>query len=346
MDGAWPFDDSPKPDAGKGAATPEPERGEQFRLGAGVHQVDGEDYHRDPCPEASLSSTLAKVMLAQSPLHAWTASPRLNPDWEPMNKKTFDIGRAAHRAILGAGGDYVAIPKAMLASNGAASTKEAKAFIEDARASGQTPLKDDEVDQTHAMRAKAHDKLTALQIDLDPARSEMVAVAQIDGVWCRAMIDNVPLDARLPIYDFKTCENASPEACQKAILNYGYDVQAEHYRQVWQAATGEDRVFRFVFQEKSAPHEVCVVELGADTLLIARKKIARAREMWGLCLRAGQWPGYPLGVHRVDLPAWAIERWLERESHEAQIKRDTGRDILAAAYAAQSPDNHEVNPWA
>ena len=123
MDGTWPFDDAPKrPDASKPAAPPAPERAEQPRLAAGVHQIDGEDYHRDPCPEASLSSTLAKTMLAQSPLHAWTASPRLNPDWEPVNKKTFDIGRAAHRAILGAGGDYVAIPRSVLASNGAAST--------------------------------------------------------------------------------------------------------------------------------------------------------------------------------------------------------------------------------
>lgn len=315
-------------------------------LRAGVHQIDGEDYHRDPAPEASLSSTLAKTMLAQSPLHAWTASPRLNPAWEPVEKKTFDIGRAAHRAILGAGGDYIAIPEEILATNGAASTKEAKAFIADARAAGRTPLKASEVAEIDAMRVKAQAKLAALQIDLDPARSEMVAIAEIDGVWCRAMIDNVPLDARMPIYDFKTCENASPEACQKAVLNYGYDVQAEHYRQVWQAATGEDRVFRFVFQEKSAPHEICVVELGADTLLIARKKIARAREMWGHCLRAGQWPGYPLGVQRVDLPNWAIERWLERESLEADVKRETGKDILAAAYMAQSPENHEANPWA
>lgn len=349
MDGAWPFDDAPKrPEPNKVAGSPPHEEYQPIAgiLAAGVHQIDGEDYHRDPCPEASLSSTLAKTMLAQSPLHAWTASPRLNPDWEPVNKKTFDIGRAAHRAILGAGGDYVAIPDGMLASNGAASTKEAKAFIADARDAGQTPLKASEVEQIHAMRDKAAAKLAALQIDLDPARSEMVAIAQIEGVWCRAMIDNVPLDARLPIYDFKTCENASPEACQKAILNYGYDVQAEHYRQVWQAATGEDRVFRFVFQEKTKPHEVCVIELGADTLLIARKKIARAREMWGLCMQANQWPGYPLGVHRVDLPSWAIERWLERESQEAQIKRETGRDILAASYAAQSPYDHEVNPWA
>lgn len=340
MDGTWPFDDAPeRPEPSKIIGQPPYEEYKPMCgiLGAGVHQIEAEAYHRDPCPEASLSSTLAKTMLAQSPLHAWTASPRLNPDWEPVDKKTFDIGRAAHRAVLGAGGDYIAIPEEILASNGAASTKEAKAFIADAQAAGKTPLKEAEVDQIHAMRDKAAAKLAALQIDLDPARSEMVAIAQIDGVWCRAMIDNVPLDARLPIYDFKTCENASPEACQKAILNYAYDVQAEHYRQVWHAATGEDRVFRFVFQEKSAPHEVCVIELGADTLLIARKKIARAREMWGICMQNAQWPGYPLGVHRVDLPTWAIERWLERESYEADHKRQIGADILLAAMQLQAP---------
>ena len=70
----------------------------------------------------------------------------------------------------------------MLASNGAASTREAKAFIADARDAGQTPLKASEVEQIHAMPDKAAAKLVALQIDLDPARSEMVAIAQIEGV--------------------------------------------------------------------------------------------------------------------------------------------------------------------
>lgn len=306
-------------------------------LMAGVHHIDGDDYHRDPCPAPSLSSTLAKTLLAQSPLHAWVQSPRLNPDWEPTNKKTFDIGRAAHRAVLGAGGDYVAIPASILASNGAASTKEAKAFIEDARASGLTPLKDVEVDQINAMRAIAQDRLARMSIDLDPARSEQVAIAQIDGVWCRAMLDNVPLDARLPIYDFKTCENAHPDACMKAVLNYGYDVQAEHYRQVWQAATGEDRQFLFIFQEKSAPHEICVIRLGHDSLFMAQKKIARARAMWRLCLNENKWPGYPLGIHEVDLPAWAVEKWLERETSEAAYRKQHGTDILEAAMRFLSP---------
>ena len=71
------------PEPEKATAQPKPQP-LTATLGAGVHQIDGGAYHLDPCPEASLSSTLAKTMLAQSPLHAWTASPRLNPDWEPV----------------------------------------------------------------------------------------------------------------------------------------------------------------------------------------------------------------------------------------------------------------------
>lgn len=308
---------------------------------SGVYQLDAEVYHRDPCPAPSLSSTLAKTLLSQSPLHAWVQSPRLNPDWEPVEKKTFDIGRAAHTAILGKGGDYVAIPDGILSSNGAASTKEAKAFIEDARAAGKTPLKADEVERIEAMRSVAHDRLAKIGITLDPACSEQAALAQIDGIWCRAMLDNVPLDPAQPIYDFKTCESAHPEACLKAVMNYGYDVQAEHYRQVWRAATGQDRGFVFIFQEKAKPYEVCLIRLGQDSLAMAAKKIARAREIWRLCLSRDQWPGYPLGIHEVDPPAWFVEKWLERESAESEHKRATGADIYDLSMKAMSPQGFD-----
>lgn len=328
MDGAWPFDDTPDP---------QPVENNAPRLGVGVHQIEGAEYHLDPCPEPSLSSTLAKTMLQKSPLHAWIASPRLNPEWEPTDSKTFDIGRAAHRAVLGAGGDYVAIPAELLSADGGIRSKEAKEWVASARVDGLTPLKAEEVDLIEAMARKVRGRMASLGEDLDPARSEMVAIAQIEGVWCRAMLDNVPLDARAPIYDFKTIESAHPDAVQRAIMNYGYDVQAEHYRQVWHAATGEDRAFRFIFQEKVKPNEVCVVELGADTLFMARKKIARAREMWRVCRDRNEWPGYPIGVHRIDLPAWAIAKWLERESVEADHKQQTGADILLAAMQMQAP---------
>lgn len=282
-------------------------------VSAGVHRLDAAAYHADPAPLPSLSATLAKTITAKSPLHAWSACRRLNRDFVPVERKTFDIGTAAHRAVLGSGGDYIAIPSDILAANGAASTAAAKAFIADARDRGLTPIKEDEVDQIERMADVARARLSDHGICLDPERSELSAFAEIDGAWCRAMFDNVPADPALPIYDHKTCEDARPEACLKAILNYGYDVQAEHYLSVWKAATGEDRPFVFIFQEKPAPNEVTLIRLSGSFRDLAQRRATRARRIWAECVSTNNWPGYPAGIHEVDAPAWLIEREYQEE---------------------------------
>lgn len=299
-------------------------------------------YHADLlCVTPTLSSTLARTLLARSPLHAWTAHPRLNPAWEPTEKKTFDIGRAAHRAVLGRGGDYVAYPAELLASNGAASTKEAKVWAEEQRAAGRTPLKAEEVDQIGEMALAVDRQLTAMGIALDPSRSEMVALASVDGVMCRAMIDNAPADSRLPLYDLKSTTDASPEALAKTVATYGYDLQAAHYLAVWKAATGEDRRFRIIFVEKEAPFGVQVAELyrkpgdEADWFDHADALAADARRIWGDCLRSGQWPGYPARVAVIGAPGWHLTK-MEDRSGRAAVSKPTA-ETVARASAWQAP---------
>jgi hypothetical protein len=283
----------------------------------GIYDLDADAYHSDPAPRASLSSTIAKTLLAKTPLHAWLACPRLNPDWEPLNKKTFDIGRAAHREVLGRGGEWVEIPSDLLASNGAATTKAAKEFIEQTRAAGQTPIKPDEAETVRAMAAKLYDRLDIMGIELEPHRSEMAAFAELDGIWCRCLLDNAPDTRRGPLYDLKTTTDANPDKITRAIMDYGYDVQAQHYRETWKAATGEDRPFRFIFVEKEPPYEVCVVELTGEDLMMAERRTRRARAIFRDCLAANNWPGYPLQVVQIKLPEFYQARWLEREAIEA-----------------------------
>lgn len=290
---------------------PEREPAKPAAIGAGIHHLSNAAYHADPAPEPSLSATLAKLATSKTALHAWHACRRLNPAWQPVVKKTFDLGSAAHSAVLGKGDEYVAIPEDLLASNGAANTTAAKAFVAQARNAGQIPIKEDEVAQIEAMRAVAHMRLAERGIVLDPERSELAAVAQIDGIWCRAMFDNVPADPALPIYDYKTCEDASPQACLKSIVGYGYDVQAAHYLAVWKAVTGEARRFVFIFQEKPAPHEVTLVTLSGSFLHVGESRAARARRIWRDCMTANNWPGYPAGLHEIDAPAWLVEREYE-----------------------------------
>lgn len=294
----------------------------------GLYDLPESVYHSDPCPSPSLSSSIAKILLTKSPLHAWLASPRLNPQWEPINKKTFDIGRAAHREILGKGADWVMIPDEILASNGAASTKEAKAFIEEARANGKTPIKAEEAEAVKVMTLKLSLRLKDMGINLASEHSEQAAFAQIEGVWCRALIDNAPNNSRAPLYDLKTTTDANPDKLSRAIVEYGYDIQAQHYRDVWKSATGEDRPFRFIFVEKEPPHEICVIELFGEDLEMAKRRIRRAREVFLNCLDSQNWPGYPLEVVQVKLPEFYQSRWLEREIVEANYKAQTGADII------------------
>ena len=42
-------------------------------LEPGIHNLSAEVYHADPCVKPSLSSSIANVLLQQSPLHAWMA---------------------------------------------------------------------------------------------------------------------------------------------------------------------------------------------------------------------------------------------------------------------------------
>lgn len=320
-------------------------------LTPGVHVIPEADYHADPAPQPSLSSTLARLILDRSPLHAWTASPRLNPMWEPTNSETFDIGRAAHRAVLGKGGDYVAYPEDIIGANGAASTKAAKEWAEEQRAAGRTPLKAAQVDAVGAMAGATRSHLAACGITLDPERSELSAFAEIDGTWCRARVDNAPdrpvmlpgIGARKVLIDFKTCEVATPEACRRSVEGYGYDTQKQHYSETWAAATGEERAFLFVFTEKTPPFGTCILWLldepghSADWLEDARSKVATARATWRDCLARDFWPGYPQLIVQVGASPFHRQKWQDTQSRAA-VSRSIHPATLAAAMQFQAPE--------
>jgi hypothetical protein len=313
-----------------------------LNLGTGVHRVAAADYHADRLlGEPTLSSTAARTLLERSPLHAWTASPSLNPNHEPVTKKTFDIGHAAHRAVLGAGADWAVYPPGMLAKNGSTGTNAARDWAEGIRDRGMTPIKAEDEDAVLDMAEAVNEALAAAGIAFPPARSELTALAEIEGAWCRAMIDHVPEDPRAPIYDLKSTIDAHPNAVQRTVMRYGYHIQAAHYLDTWQAATGEEREFRFVFVEKTPPFAVTVAQLHPDVIELGRRQARRARMEWARCLREGQWPSYPLAIVTVELPEWFADRGLaseiEMEDWRAAAGGRASRTAIATAYRAQQP---------
>ena len=104
------------------------------RMEPGVYDLDAAAYHADPCPEPSLSSSIGKLIVGRSPLHAKCAHPRLNPDYQPRESGKFDLGSTVHKLILGKGAEVVAIEADDWR------TKAAKEARDTARGDGKTPM--------------------------------------------------------------------------------------------------------------------------------------------------------------------------------------------------------------
>lgn len=260
------------------------------------------EYHGDPVEGGSLSSTGAKALL-RSPAHY---------KWQQENrvvKSTFDLGHAVHSMVLGVGLDIVAIPESVLASNGAASTKEAKTFIAEAREEGKVPLKADVVAECTALTESvlAHPLAHSLLERSGKAEQSLFAQDPETGMWLRARIDHLPdaSNEQTVIVDLKTSVSADPRDFGRSAAEYGYDIQCEWYQHVLELVRGDKNIeFRFIVVEKSAPYLVSVIELDAEYASIGRVRMRRAIDTFKECLNRNEWPGYPEIANLVGPPTW------------------------------------------
>lgn len=118
------------------------------------------------------------------------------------------------------------------------------------------------------------------------------------------------------IVDLKTTEDARPEAFQREIEKYRYDVQAALYTDIHTAAVGPVRGFVFVAVEKKAPHAIRVFYAGPTMIRIGRHKYQQNLQTIAQCIETGEWPSYPSTVEAISLPEWAERRaqdagWIE-----------------------------------
>lgn len=293
-------------------------------LRIGIHDgVRAADYHADCAESPSLSSSLAKVLIDATPRHAWTAHPKLNPDFEHEEDSKFDMGSVVHEMILGAGGGFMVVDAADWR------TKIAQEQRNAARAEGATALLRQQANDAAKMTSVVFDRLSAIEEarplfgsrgsigGLVNGRPERVLIwRDVGGALCRSMIDwQGPSETE--IWDLKTTAiRLNDDSIQKQIINLGYDLSAAFYlrglSQLKPELAGRFR-FRWVFVEAEAPFEVRVVEPSAEMLEMGDRKAALAIEKWRRCLSANEWPGYAPTVTRVESPTWATDRWLARE---------------------------------
>lgn len=268
----------------------------------GIYDLTNEEYHAD---RGSLSSSGARMLLPPS----CPALFRHAQDTPQEPKKTYELGTAAHKLVLGEGPDLVQVDADKWTTNAV------KAEVAAIRDEGGIPLKPAEYEQVHAMAdaLRRHPIAAAL---FDPARGKpeqsLFWRDRPTGVMRRARFDWLPdaRSGRLIIPDYKTCRSAEPAALARAVEEFGYHQQDDWYRAAARALGLADDTAAFVFvcQEKTPPYVVTVVEMDATARRIGAARNRRALEVFAECTATGVWPGYSDEIAYLSLPTWAENR--------------------------------------
>jgi hypothetical protein len=271
---------------------------EEFVITTGVHQIPHDVYKATP---ALSFSGARKLLPPYAPaIYRWEQD-------NPVHKRAFDIGLAAHAVVLGDGAPIVVVETDGWRTNAA---KQAK---QEAYEAGAIPLLAAEHDQIQEMAAavRAHPIASKL---LKPgsgkAEQSLFWQDKETEIWCRCRADWLPHkqpDRRLIVVDFKTATSAHPEKFAKSAMDYQYHIQASWYLDgVRAVGLDNDPAFVFVIVETAPPHLVSVVELDEPSLSVGMNLSRIARLIYRDCLQSGQWPGYSPEVEMVGLPAWYL----------------------------------------
>lgn len=249
-----------------------------------------------------LSASIASILWAKTPLHAWTAHPRLNPNYVREDDGKFDLGTVAHSVLL-QGDDIV-----YTVHEDSWRTKTSKESRDYARELGKVPLLAKDRDRVHEMCESLRAKLPKLLVDGKP---------EVSLVWSEGDVD---LKARLDwlrddyshIVDLKTTSQLG--GWERRLFDYGYDIQAAMYRRAVSAVFDTRAEYTWCVVETSAPYEFRLIRPGADVLTVAERKLEWAIARWRECMSSGEWPGYPREVVEAELPAWEEAKLLAREA--------------------------------
>jgi hypothetical protein len=309
---------------------------------AGIHlDVPPSQYFADPAPEASLTQSIAKILIDKSPLHAWHSHPRLNKNYQHDDDRKFDIGNIAHSIMIGRGKSIV-----VLDGFDDWRKKAAQEARDEAAAAGKLAVLGKHFKRANDMVSAAREQLglRGLEGFFRDGNGEVVTIWRepymevrddIPDIWLRQMSDWLSPDL-CEWVDYKTTDmSAAPHGMDRMMFNSGWSIQAamaERGLDVLDTNNAGRRKFYFVVQETEYPYQLTVVQLTRGPMTMGHKQLDHAVNLWRECIRTNRWPGYPLDIVRPEWPGWAEQQWLIREVENDQRKQNAPipSDLLMA----------------
>lgn len=286
------------------------------KLKPGIYDMAAAVYHTDPCQQPSLSSSVAKLLINQSPAHAWTAHPRLNPGYVAEERSDFDFGTAAHEALL-QGLDRVHVINAEDWRKQA--TRDER---DDARLRGFIPVL---ASKAPAIKLMVNQAVQAIAncpdlsgITLADGKPEQTIIWNDGDAWCRARLDWLANDYSL-ILDYKTTSaSAEPSSwIRSSLITLGGDVQAAFYLYGLQKLSRQlprPPSFVFLVQEIEPPYACSFIGMPPAFLALGDQKVADAIRTWQDCMKRGTWPAYSPRICWPDPLPWMEARYMERST--------------------------------
>lgn len=233
----------------------------------------------------------------------WVSSSELKrhlPEhYRPFNgSPSADLGSVLHARFTGDETPVTVVDAATWTGKAAKETREA------VTASGGYSILSGDLVSVDGMFASlsGHSVAGRLLID-EPGVWELSVFADVEGVPSKCRFDRL-LDNGVAV-DVKTTRSGpGPYQLARAVIDYGYDVQQDHYWQVAEAAGIELDGFMFVFVQNVEPFHVTVVELDVDFCNRGAALRDLALQRYLHPTMTDQYPGQSEPV-TLSLPRWA-----------------------------------------
>ena len=258
-------------------------------------------YHARPL-DPSVASKTGLDRIARSPAHYWHYCHEESPETAALL-----FGRAMHAYMLEP--DVFSRRFVVAPDFGDLRTKIGKAakaeFLEHVLRDREM-VKADDFDLIRRMTDSVMAHPTARNLIVGGEAEQRIDwIDPETGLRCKARADYRLRELRMCV-DVKSTDNASPSTFARSVATYRYHVQDAFYRSGF-AAIGEPiDYFVFLAVEKEPPYlaSVCYVddaalERGAELMLRDLATLKR-------CVETNEWPGYPIDLTPIALPAWAF----------------------------------------